>query len=277
MMPLRIVALIPEARCAKDCLDAAAAAARVDPRAEILAVHVKTDPMHIFASEEEVAFQRLREPAEGTAEDRARATRAQFDSWLASAPADMKGRIRFEQPVGAEEESVLRESRRADLEVIARPKNLDGHDAFHVAVFLTRKPLLLAPAHWEAGAGAQLERHMLLAWKATAQARHALAGALPWLRAAGRVTLLTVRKGSRDLDPSEAVIALEQEGIRAELMSGEPIEGRTSARILATAEEIGASAIVMGAYRHGPAIEWALGATTKRTIAGTSIPLFLAH
>lgn len=276
-MALRIIALIPEASCANACLEAAAAAARVDSSAEILALHVKTDPMHIFSSDEEVAFQRLREPLEGTAEERACATKAEFDAWLASAPADVKQRIEYEELVGAEEETVLKESHKADLEVLARPKNLDGHDAFHSAIFLTHKPLLLAPAHWKAEGGARLERHMLFAWKQTPQARHALAGALPWLRAAERVTLLTVHKEGHELDPSEAISALEQDDVRVELMSGQPIDGRTSARILETAEEIGASSIVMGAYRFGTMFEWALGATTKRTITGTKIPLFLAH
>ena len=68
-----------------------------------------------------------------------------------------------------------------------------------------------------------------------------------------------------------------RDSIKAERISAKPIDGRTSARILATADEIDASLIVMGAYRFGSLIEWALGATTQRTIAQAKIPLMLAH
>lgn len=276
-MSLRILALLPEARCAPAALEAAAAAARIDPGASITALHVLTDPLRLHGSEEEIAFQRLREPIEGTAEDRARATQAEYDRWLDAAPPGTGARIRYEELAGTEEDVVAKQGRNAGLVAMARPANLDSHDAFHAVIFLTGTLLLLAPADWKAEAGARLERHMLVAWKETSQARRALAGALPWLKAAGQVTLLTVAKGGREPDPSDALSLLEQAGVRAERLSGEPVEGRTSARILATAQEIGASAVVMGAYRHGPMLEWALGATTKRTITGTHIPLFFAH
>ena len=160
---------------------------------------------------------------------------------------------------------------------MARPHNLDGHDAFHAAVFLSRTSLLLAPADWTADAGPRIERHILVAWKQTGQASRAVDGALPWLRRADKVTVLTVEKQGQHVDPTRLLEALSREGIKAERISAKPIDGRTSARILATADEIDASLIVMGAYRFGSLIEWALGATTKRTIAHAKIPLMLAH
>lgn len=272
-----ILALVPEASCARGCLEAAAAAARIDPAAEIVALHVKVEPMHLYGSDEEVAFQRLRESQEGTADDRAREARRAFDEWLVAAPPEIAARVRFEERVGAEEEMVQRESAAARLLVMARPHNLDGHDAFHAAVFLSRKPLLLTPAQWQVEAGGRIERHMLIAWKENEQARRAVAGALPWLREATKVSILTVRKEGQQLDAAKLIEMLRSNGIIGDLLTAEPIEGRTSRRLLATAREIGASSLVMGAYRHGSMIEWALGATTRRTIEQSAIPLFLAH
>lgn len=74
-MMAQILALVPEASCTRACLEAVAAAAHIDPTAQIVALHVKVDPLHIYSSDEEVAFQRLRESQEGTAEERARDAR----------------------------------------------------------------------------------------------------------------------------------------------------------------------------------------------------------
>ena len=100
---------------------------------------------------------------------------------------------------------------------------------------------------------------------------------MPWLRGAAKVTILTVRKPGQHTDPAASAWSSPAKGVRAQLIEADPIDGRTSARILATAEEAGASLIVMGAYRYGSLVEWALGKTTHRTIAQSKVPLMLAH
>ena len=274
---MRILALVPEASCARACLEAAVAAARSQADANVVALHVRVEPLKLLTSDEEVAIQRLRDGREGTAEHRADETRAHVEEWKRAAPPELSRLVSYEEVVGGEEEEVLRASRNADLLVMARPTNLDGHDAFHAAMFLSRKSLLLAPADWKSEAGAILERHILIAWKQSNQAVRAVEGAMPWLKGAAQVTVLTVRKPGQHTDPKRLLEVLSREGVEAQLIEAEPIEGRTSARILATAEEVGASLIVMGAYRYGSLVEWALGKTTHRTIAQSKVPLMLAH
>jgi nucleotide-binding universal stress UspA family protein len=274
---MRILALVPEASCVRACLDAAASAARSQDGAEVIAIHVRVEPLQLLTSDEEVAIQLMRDSREGTAEGRADETRDAVKSWARKAPPELTKHVTYEEVVGSEEEEVVRASRTAELLVMARPHNLDGHDAFHAAVFLSRKSLLLAPDGWTADAGPRIERHVLVAWKQTGQASRAVDGALPWLRKADKVTVLTVEKEGQPADPTRLLETLSREGIKADRISAAPIEGRTSARILATADEIDASLIVMGAYRFGSLIEWALGATTQRTIAQAKIPLMLAH
>lgn len=272
-----ILALVPEASCVRACLDAAVSAARSQEHAHVLALHVRVEPLNLLTSDEEVAIQLLRDSREGNATKRAEETRREVESWMAAAPPESAKLVEYKEVVGGEEEEVVRASRTAELLVMARPHNLDGHDAFHAAVFLSRRSLLLAPADWTADAGPRIERHVLIAWKQNGQASRAVDGALPWLRTADKVTVLTVEKEGQYVDPTRLLESLAREGIAAERISAKPIEGRTSARILATAEEIDASLIVMGAYRFGSLIEWALGATTQRTIAQSKIPLMLAH
>ena len=274
---MRILALVPEASCASACLEAAVAAATSQPDSQVVALHVRVEPLKLLTSDEEVAIQRLRDAREGTAEDRADETRAHVENWKRAAPPELSRLVTYQEVIGGEEEEVLRASRSADLLVMARPINLDGHDAFHAAVFLSRKSLLLVPAEWRLEAGGNLERHVLIAWKQSSQAVRAVESAMPWLRSAAQVTVLTVRKPEQHTDASQLLEVLSRESVKAQLVEGEPIDGRTSARILATAEEIGASLIVMGAYRYGSLVEWALGATTQRTIAQARFPLMLAH
>lgn len=100
---------------------------------------------------------------------------------------------------------------------------------------------------------------------------------MPWLKASAEVTVLTVNKPDQHTDASRLLDVLSREDVRAKLIEEEPINGRSSARILASAEEIGASLIVMGAFRYGSLVEWALGKTTHRTIAQSKVPLMLAH
>lgn len=275
---MRLLALIPEASCARACLEAAAAAAGINPEAWIEVLHVKVDPLVAGRIDEEVAFYRVRDHIEGSScDERARAVWAAVDAWTATAPFEIARRLVPREIAGREEETVLHESWCANLLVMARPHNIDGHDALHAAIFRSGKPLLLAPGNWTAEAGGRLERHMLIAWKPTDQARRAVAGALPWLCRAGQVTVLTVTKHGQTPDPGELLDLLESEGIGAEPAAGEAIEGRTSARILATAADLDASCLVMGAYRHNPLVEWVLGATTRRVLTDAAIPLFLAH
>lgn len=272
-----ILALVPEASCVPACLDAAASAARSQGLAHIMALHVRVNPLELLTSDEEVAIQLMRDSREGNAEKRAEEARNEVESWMRAAPPELAKLVQYQEVVGGEEEEVVRASRTAELLVMARPHNLDGHDAFHASVFLSRKSLLLAPADWVADAGPKIERHVLVAWKQCGQAVRAVDGALPWLRNADKVTVLTVEKEGQHVDPARLLESLSREGIKSERISAQPIDGRTSARILMTADEIDASLIVMGAYRFGSLIEWALGATTQRTIAQAKIPLMLAH
>ena len=274
---MRILALVPEASCATACLEAAVAAARSQADSTVLALHVRVEPLKLLTSDEEVAIQRLRDAREGTAEHRADETRDCVEEWKRTAASELSRLVSYEEVVGGEEEEVLRASRNADLLAMARPTNLDGHDAFHAAMFLSRKSLLLAPADWKSEVGSNIERHVLIAWKQSNQAVRAMEGAMPWLKGAAQVTVLTVRKPGQHTDATRLLKALSREGVEAQLIEAEPIDGRTSARILATADDVGASLIVMGAYRYGSLVEWALGKTTHRTIAQSKVPLMLAH
>lgn len=85
---MKLLAVIVGADSAHACLDAAVLAAKSLGDATIEALNVIVDPAQIVAASEEIEFQRLREPDEGTAQERADAAHAAFVAWSAGAGDD---------------------------------------------------------------------------------------------------------------------------------------------------------------------------------------------
>lgn len=275
-MTMRIVAILAEAMTARACLEGARAAALVEADAQIEALHVKVDPDKLVEAPEEIALQRLREQNEGTAEDRAIAVRAVFDRWLSEQTEADRARVQWREEIGAETDKVLQEAKTATLLVLARPHDLDAHDAMHAILFSTTRPLLIPP-DWSASKGAGLDGHIIVAWKPTTQARQAVESAGPWLQRAAKVTILLIDERSTPDGLAEIHGTMKQLGVLAKDVVIRPDASDPAVQILKVAREVGADALVMGAYRHSNIVEWALGGTTRSILAKADIPLFLAH
>ena len=98
----------------------------------------------------------------------------------------------WQEVTGFESELVGRLGRMFDLTVIARrgPRG-SSHDTVQAALLETGRPLLLAPP----AVPATLGEAVLLAWNASPQAARAVSSALPFLRQAVRVTIMSVGNG----------------------------------------------------------------------------------
>ena len=276
VITLRILALLPEAHGACACLDAALAAACVEPDARVEAFHVKVDPAHLLRAPEEIAIQHLRERDEGTAEDQERAVRQVFTEWVETLTPQEQGRVTWREVVGAEDEFVAKEAKGADLLVLAKPRDMDAGDAFHAALFESHRPLLI-PAGWRREGRQGLAERIAIAWRPTDQARLAVRQATPWLKAAKSVVVLQVSEHSAAPDPAEIGAMLGGLALRFETLTRPADQRDPGETLLAMVEESGADALVMGAYRHNEWIEWAMGGTTRFVLAHARVPLLLAH
>lgn len=268
---MKIIAIITEAATARSCLDAAVTAARIDRQARIEALHIVVDPEQLVSSTEEVQIQRLRKTTEGTAGDKATAAQAAFVAWNAGTGDDTP-RIEWKSSTGAEEEIVVHEAGDADLLVLAQGHDLDSGDARHAAIREMGKPLLLVPAGWKPHSDSF--SHIAVALSDTPVTDDAIKAALPWLRAADKVT--AIRIGSEDHALTLAD-RLRETGIDAELRIFPPAGDDRGAQIVMEAQAVGAEMLVAGAYRHGQFVEWLMGGTTRHMLAATELPLFLAH
>jgi nucleotide-binding universal stress UspA family protein len=138
------------------------------------------------------------------------------------------------------------------------------------------RPALVLPY---AGRFEAVGRHALVAWKPSPTAARALAGALPLLRQADRVTVL--EWGARESDCRGAALDigayLELQGIQAALerQAAEPPE--VGELLLSRAADLGADLLVMGCYGHGRMRELVLGGATRTVLQSMTLPVLMCH
>lgn len=269
--PLRITALVPDAATCLDSLKAARAAAAIDAEARITALHVQVDPQHLVTSAEELAIQQLRAIREGTSRERRDRTYDTYSKWLRSI-GDYRKPVEWRERVGAEEALVDEECADVDLIAVARPISLDGHDALHAALFRHRHLVLFVPPLGDV-AEPVIGRVMVIAWKPNERTLDAIVRAMPWLRKAGLVHLVTV---DRD-DIEEAVALLKDNDIGVQIHRIAKGEGSVGNTLSAYATTIDADCLVMGAYRHGPFLESLLGGVTHDVLHRGHLPAFIVH
>ncbi|MFH0131861.1 universal stress protein [Variovorax sp. VaC1] len=140
------------------------------------------------------------------------------------------------------------------------------------------RPVLIVP---RAGRfDAALDR-VLVAWDGSREASMSLRGALPLLRKAAKVSLISLLRGGdanagRTLCPAEMIAWLSRHGVQA------GIEQRLTAMhfadaLLDHATTMQSDLLVMGGYGHACARERMLGGVTRDVLARAAIPVFMAH
>ena len=264
-----VIAVIEEPTTARRCLTVAERAARL-AKVPLAALHICVAPEKLIVTPEEFEIQRMRELAEGSAQDRLERMRRTFETWLAFSGA----RVAWHEHVGSITVSLVDETKDAALVAIAQPHNLDASDAFHAAVFNSGHLVLFVPT--EGVLPATMGEHLLIAWKPRTQARKAVAHALPWIEAAERVTVVAVDEPETAC--REVLDLLAERRIAAAVRNVRTVRGQhVAARLLDEAETIGADAIVMGAFRFGQVFEWVFGGVTYELLKRTRLPVFMIH
>ncbi|MEH6757868.1 MAG: universal stress protein [Parasphingorhabdus sp.] len=118
---------------------------------------------------------------------------------------------------------------------------------------------------------------IVVAWNGSAEAAKALRLALPILKMANTVHLVTVGEEGEGFPHSAASIYLARHGVSTVLheLKG---KGKEASHIIAEfATEQKASALVMGAYGHSRLRETLFGGVTKNLLNDADIPLLMGH
>ncbi len=171
-------------------------------------------------------------------------------------------------------------SRYADLVVVGRSRDSADAGALPVAdlgrlALATAAPVLVVPT--ETPAPFRPHR-VLVAWNGRREAVRALREALPLLRRAEEVVVLTVRPPGFDDDPDHRIIEhLARHRIKADARINFASEFEAPGAILAQARALGAGLVVMGAYGHSRAFESVLGGATRHLLEHADRPVLMAH
>ncbi|MDG5748813.1 universal stress protein [Qipengyuania sp. XHP0207] len=130
-----------------------------------------------------------------------------------------------------------------------------------------------------------LDAPALVAWDGSAEASHALKAAVPFLRHASAVYLVTVKEETKrkpkdslpDLPPVGGADYLSRHGIACEMVELNAEKGGVAEALRKAAEARKAGLVVMGAYGRTRLAERIFGGTTHTMLAEVEIPLLMTH
>lgn len=271
-LPPAVAAFLTDAATAEACLEMAEGLARVIRR-NMAAVHVGTDPALLHnVSAEEVDLQLYRELQEGTARQRAELVEAEFNHWKGSAPE--RDRIPWTDCPGEIGECMRGASEGIELIVLSHPGNLDGSDALHYALFYSGKLVGIAPP---ARSRQKILDHIVVGWKPHDNAYSTVTAAKPWLRAAGKVSVVCVNDRADRSYERTARRLFQSLAIPCEIHSVASGQASVGQYLLDMAGTMEASCLMIGAYHHGPLLELVLGRVTRHVLSHASLPLIMKH
>jgi hypothetical protein len=165
-----------------------------------------------------------------------------------------------------------------DIIVLARPGDewqSPSMITLESALFESGRPVLIAPPT----SPRSLATNILVAWNQSTEQARTMADAMPLLRTAERITILTV-EGATVAGPSGEQMArsLMMNGLKAETMTLKPTGKRSAGEtILAKADELGCDLIVKGAYTQSRLRQMIFGGTTRHILANAKVPVLMAH
>jgi nucleotide-binding universal stress UspA family protein len=168
-------------------------------------------------------------------------------------------------------------SRVYDATVIGRP-SANGRGprmtTLESALFDSGQPILVAPPTSPATMG----ENILISWNCSTEQAHATASAMPLLRQARTVTIMTI-EGLTVAGPSgkEAQNWLAANGVEArEMTLGNG--GRKPAEVLlAEAQKLGADLIIKGAYTQSRLRQMIFGGATSHLLAHSTLPMLMGR
>jgi nucleotide-binding universal stress UspA family protein len=164
-----------------------------------------------------------------------------------------------------------------DMIVLARPGpewQSPSMITLESALFESGRPVLIAPPNSPRSVGT----NVLIAWNCSTEQARTMADAMPFLRLAERVTLVTV-EGATVAGPSGEQMArtLKLNGVNASPITLKARKGGAGEALLSKADELGCDLIVKGAYTQSRLRQMIFGGTTRHILANAKLPVLMAH
>ncbi len=177
-------------------------------------------------------------------------------------------------------QSIVSWSRLLDIIVLGKPDH-DKRDGSHPLSIVddvalsARSPVLVIPESYSATFDPKV--HAMVAWNGSPEGAHALRAALPMLKIASAVTLVTVGNVHADFPAGDVIDYLALHDIAATVRALPTSDAFVADVLIETARSLPAAYLVMGAYGHSRFREAVLGGVTRAMLDHCDVPLVLAH
>lgn len=171
-------------------------------------------------------------------------------------------------------------ARYSDLAIFARPDDDNGEsDIAEAVLFGSGRPVLVVPPVLPR---AFAFKRVTVGWNGAREAARAVSDALPLLRRADKVQVLSVASHpgetkSREIEAEDLCRHLARHGVPVSAMTE---TGRGMAPedvLLNAASDAGSDLLVIGGYGHGRFREFVLGGVTRKLMRHATLPVLLAH
>jgi nucleotide-binding universal stress UspA family protein len=165
-----------------------------------------------------------------------------------------------------------------DVIVLGRPgDNPQGSrmGTFEAALFESGRPVLVAPP----SPRPQMGTHVLVAWNGSTEQARTIAFAMPILKQASRVVVLTVEGGAAVPGPTGPQLChyLQLSGVPAKPLTV-GLNGRlTGEAVLEHANALGCDLLIKGAYTQSRLRQFIFGGTTRYILSNATLPVLMAH
>ena len=189
-----------------------------------------------------------------------------------------KGDFEWRSAATATTRFLLEQSCIADLVVVGRQGGDDERDwrlgmsTGDVLMELGRPMLMVPPAITDFSA-----RSIVVAWSNWRESRWAIADALPFLRKAEAVLLVTVGRRPGETESDDLATYLRGHGVAGFRFLHVSEHTTVVPQLLQVADEEGSDLIVAGGYGHSRMREWALGGTTSDLLESSPACCLLSH
>src|SRR6478735_9228210 len=217
--------------------------------AHVTALHVRVDSRDVAPLAGEglsgAMIEEMMSATEKESSERAHAVRSMFDRFVLqhdvilseARPGADCATASFASVTGREEDLVAQQARLADLTVVPHPdagEDVSSSDALHAVLFDSGRPVMIAPQKPVDTIG----KRVCLAWNGTAESAESALSAMPWMKQADAVRILSA-DGYQRRGPAAPELAayLALHGVNADIVMFQPAGNSVGAGLLKAARD----------------------------------------
>jgi len=202
----------------------------------------------------------------------------------AGAAAEQLTAVSWSAPAGAAIDAAILHACYADIAVVGQPLPEDAHAGFasdlvYGMLMNAGRPLLVVPHFGEFPVVGQ---NVLIAWKETRESARAVCDALPFLKRADKVVVMSISSAKdsagRQVDSDAGIAAyLARHDIVAKVRPEVAEDIDVGNLLLSRAADLSTDLIVMGAYSRARLAERVLGGVTRLMLQSMTVPVLMSH